>query len=199
MPPAAISRSSTYLPKICGNIERVHVSAALILWLLSGCSAPDDREIAVPLLAHTLADCPLPAPARLDLSALGDFPTTMRTSDSLPIDASGTRLGFPTNTLALEATANADLAPQPFIGYSERLSDRFDFLLWPKGTACDLFRPGPSDSFPARLGGEALGFSPSTGLVMAAGSNDASSAAIVGALTFDTRTGKSYVVDPRKR
>src|SRR5450432_785922 len=199
MPPAAISRSSTYLPKICGNIERVHVSAALILWLLSGCSAPDDREIAVPLLAHTLAGCPLSGPARLDLSALGDFPTTMRTSESLAIDAAGTKLGFPANTLAIDATANADLAPQPFIGYSERFADRFDFLLWPDGTACDLFRPGSSDSFPGKLGGEALGFSRTSGLVMAAGSDDASSAAIVGALTFDTRTGKTYVVDPRKR
>src|SRR5260221_14545610 len=127
MPPAAISRSSTYLPKICGNIERVHVSAALILWLLSGCSAADGREIMVALSAHSLASCPIPGPARLDLAALGDFPVSNRTSESLAIDASGTTLGFPATTLALEATANADLATQPFIGFSERISDRLDF------------------------------------------------------------------------
>jgi hypothetical protein len=117
----------------------------------------------------------------------------------LAVDAAGTTLAFPSDTLAIEATADADFAPEPFIGFGERFAERFDFLLWPEGHACELFRPGPSDSFPAKVGGEALGFSPSTGLVMAAGSNDASSAAIVGALTFDTRTGTSSLVDPRKR
>ncbi|HWZ93459.1 MAG TPA: hypothetical protein VNW92_31585, partial [Polyangiaceae bacterium] len=133
------------------------------------------------------------------MAALGDFPVTERTSESLAIDSSGTTLGFPANTLALEATANADLATQPFIGYSERFADRLDFLLWPQATACEVFRPGANDSFPGSLGGEALGFSSSSGLVMVAGSNDPNSAAIVGALTFDTRTGTSYVVDPGKR
>jgi hypothetical protein len=135
----------------------------------------------------------------LDLSALGDFPVSNRTSESLPIDAAGTALGFPSDTLAIEATADADFTPQPFIGLGERFAERFDFLLWPEGHACELFRPGPSDSFPGKLGGQALGYSKSSGLVMAAGSNDSSSAAIVGALTFDTRTGESYLVDPRKR
>jgi len=117
----------------------------------------------------------------------------------LAIDAAGTTLGFPSDTLAIEATADADFAPQPFIGLAERFAERFDFLLWPQGHACELFRPSSSDAFPGKLGGEALGFSQSTGLVMAAGNNDQNSAAIVGALTFDTRTGKSYLVDPRKR
>jgi hypothetical protein len=171
----------------------------LILSLLSGCSAPDDRKITLPLQAHSLASCPLPAPARLDLAALGDFPTSNRTSESLSVDAAGTKLAFPASMLALEATASAELASEPYIGFSERLADRFDFLLWPESTACDLFRPSSGDSFPGELGGEALGFSHSSGLVVLAGSNDANSAAIVGALTFDTRTGTSYVVDPGKR
>lgn len=129
-----------------------------MLCLLSGCSAKDEREITVRLQAHSLARCPLPGPARLDLTPLGDFPVSNRTSESLAIDASGTALGFPATTLALEATANADLAPEPFIGYSERLADRFDFLLWPESTACDIFQATADDSFPGRLGGEALGF-----------------------------------------
>jgi hypothetical protein len=187
------------LPKICGNIERVHVSAALIVWLLSGCSAPNGPEISVSLQAHSLASCPLPDPALLDLAALGDFPISTQTSETLSVDATGTKLSFPTGTLAVDATATADLAVEPFIGYSERSQNRFDFLLWPKATACELFRPSSTDSFPGKLGGEALGYSNSTGLVMIAGSNDASSAAIVGALTFDTRTGDSHVVDPRIR
>jgi hypothetical protein len=171
----------------------------LIFWLLSGCAKPDEREITVSIQAHTLPSCPLPVPARLDLAALGDFPISNRTSESLAIDASGTNLGFPQDTLALAATANADLAQVPFIGYGELASQRIDFLLWPQGTACDVFRPSSTDSFPGTLGGEALGYSNTSGLVMVAGSNDATSAAIVGALTFDTRSGENYVVDPRKR
>lgn len=171
----------------------------MIFWLLSGCAKPDEREITVPIQAHSLASCPLPVPARLDLAALGDFPVDNRTSDSLAIDATGTNLSFPQDTLALTATANADLAQVPFIGYSELGAQRFDFVLWPQGEACDVFRPSSTDSFPGELGGEALGYSNASGLVMIAGSNDATSAAIVGALTFDTRTGESYVVDPNKR
>jgi len=157
------------------------------------------REITVPLWAHSLASCPLPTPANLDLSALGDFAVTNRTSEYLSLDAAGTKLAFPENTLALEASVSTDLSQQSFIGYSERGVGRFDFLLWPQGTACDLFRPSANDSFPGKLGGEAIGYAPSTGLVLAAGSNDANSAAIVGALTFDARTGESHLVDPSAR
>jgi len=153
----------------------------------------------VPLWAHSLASCPLPGGANLDLSALGDFAVTNRTSEFLSLDAAGTKLAFPADTLALDATASVDSNQQPFIGFSERGDQRFDFLLWPRGAACDLFRPQPSDSFPGKLGGEALGYAQSTGLVLVAGSSDANSAAIVGALTFDTRTGESHLVDPSAR
>src|ERR1700759_828557 len=157
MPPAAISRSSTYLPKICGNIRTAHASAALFLWLLSGCSAPNAREITVPLWSHTLASCPLPGPgpASLSLSALGDFPISNRTSEYLSLDAAGTKLVFPESTLALEASASVDVSDQSFVGYSARGDQRFDFLLWPEGTTCDVFRPQTGDSFPGKLGGEA--------------------------------------------
>gem|GEM_PF-961339 len=177
----------------------MHVSAALIVWLLSGCSAPNGPEITVPLQAHALESCPSPDPALLDLAALGDFPITMQTSESLSLDASGTKLGFPASTLALEAEASGDVATSPFIAFSQRIADRLDFLLWPEATTCELFRPSASDGFPGKLGGEASGYSDTTGLVMIAGSNDSTSAAIVGALTFDTRTGETHVVDPRVR
>ena len=72
-------------------------------------------------------------------------------------------------------------------------------MLWPQGSACELFRPTSDDSFPGKLGGEAFGYASSAGLVMVAGSNDATSAAIVGALTFDARAGESHVVDPKLR
>ena len=52
-------------------------------------------------------------------------------------------------------------------------------------------------SYPAGLGGEALGYGSESGLLLIAGSEGFSSSAVVGALTFDTRTGRSVIVDPR--
>src|SRR5450755_2419818 len=199
MPPAAISRSSTYLPKICGNIPTVYGSAVAIIWLLSGCSAPTTPEKVLALRVHQLDDCPIAPPARMELSALGDFPTSNRTGESLPVNVVDAKLSFPVATVALEASAHSDSVDQPFIGYTERAADSLDFVLWPQGSACELFRPASGDSFPGKLGGEALGYASSAGLVMLAGSNDATSAAIVGALTFDARVGESHVVDPKQR
>ncbi|HEX3853092.1 MAG TPA: hypothetical protein VHW01_19150 [Polyangiaceae bacterium] len=135
----------------------------------------------------------------MELSALGDFPTSNRTGESLPVSVANAKLSFPVATLALEASAESDAIDQPFIGYTERAADSLDFVLWPQGSACELFRPGNGDSFPGKLGGEALGYANSAGLVMLAGSNDATSSAIVGALTFDARVGDSHVVDPKQR
>src|SRR3954463_10020718 len=118
MPPAAISRSSTYLPKICGNIATLHVSAAVAAWLLSGCSAPEPQKIELPLRVHSLASCPTPAPAQLDLGALGDFPTSNGTSVTLPLSAQTVELGFPSRTLAVEAAAHPESSGQPYIGFS---------------------------------------------------------------------------------
>src|SRR6478736_5086957 len=194
MPPAAISRSSTYLPKICGNIAAVYVSAAAALWLVFGCSAPEPSEILLPLTVHALESRPVPTPAQVDLSALGDFPTSNDTTPTVSLTAQNVRLGFPSDTLALAASARPDSSDQAFIGFSERGSGGLDFLLWPEGSSCELSRAG---SYPAGLGGEALGYAETSGLLMIAGSEGFSSSAVVGALTFDARTGQSVVVDPR--
>ncbi|MEI9953880.1 MAG: hypothetical protein WDO74_34110 [Pseudomonadota bacterium] len=194
MPPAAISRSSTYLPKICGNIARVHVSAAAAFWLLSGCSEAETHEIVLPLAVHTLASCPIPTPAQLDMGALGDFPTSHDTVESLSLTAQNAKLTFPSDTLALQASARSESSDQAFIGFSERGSAGLDFLLWPEGSVCELLRAG---SYPAGLGGEALGFGSASGLLLIAGSEGFSSSAVVGALTFDARRGESALVDPR--
>lgn len=148
---------------------------------------------------HGLASCPVTQPARLDLAALGDFPTSNGTSESLSLAASDTHLGFPADVLALDAFAHPQTSEQPFIGYGERSGGDLDFLLWPRGSACELARPAATDSYPGTFGGEAIGYGANSGLVMIAGSNDATSAAIVGALTFSARTGESHVVDPRLR
>ena len=143
---------------------------------------------------HSLASCPVPTPAQVDLRALGDFPTSNDTTLTLPLTAQNVRLGFPSSTLALQATARPDSYDQAFIGSSERGSSGLDFLLWPEGSACELFR---ATSYPANLGGEALGYASSNGLLMIAGSEGFSSSAVVGAMTFDARTGQSATVDPR--
>ncbi|HYP98837.1 MAG TPA: hypothetical protein VER96_09190 [Polyangiaceae bacterium] len=194
MPPAAISRSSTYLPKICGNIATVYVSAAAALWLVFGCSAPEPSEILLPLTVHALESRPVPTPAQVDLSALGDFPTSNDTTPTVSLSAQDVRLGFPSATLALEAIAHPDSSDQTFIGFSERSGAGLDFLLWPKNSPSELVRAG---SYPVGLGGEALGYAETSGLLMIAGSEGFSSSAVVGAMTFDARTGQSVTVDPR--
>jgi len=136
----------------------------------------------------------VPTPARINLAALGDFPTSNRSAESLSLTAQNTKLEFPLATLALEANASADSSDQVFIGYGERQGDQLDFLLWPRARACELLSGGP---YPGALGGEALGYSSSAGLVLLAGSNDGASSAVVGAATFDTRTGEAWIVDPR--
>ncbi len=116
------------------------------------------------LRVHELTDCPITEPARMELSALGDFPTSNATGESLPVTVSDAKLSFPVATLALEASAQSEAVDQVFIGYTERVADSLDFVLWPKGSACELFRPADSDSFPGKLGGEALGYASSIGL-----------------------------------
>ena len=136
----------------------------------------------------------MPTPAQVDLSALGDFPTSNDTTPTVSLTAQNVRLAFPSRTLALEALARPDSSDQSFIGFSERGSLGLDFLLWPKDSACELFR---ASSYPAGLGGEALGYGSASGLLMIAGSEGFSSSAVVGAMTFDARTGRSVTVDPR--
>ncbi|MEI9937038.1 MAG: hypothetical protein WDO69_07420 [Pseudomonadota bacterium] len=172
----------------------LHVSASAVFSLLSGCSAPETQEIVLPLTVHSLASCPVPTPAELQLGALGDFPTSNGTTSSLPLTAQNVRLEFPSDTLALQAMARPDSSDQAFIGFSERGSVGLDFLLWPQGSVCELARAG---SYPAGLGGEALGFADASGLLMIAGSEGFSSSAVVGALTFDARRGEGAMVDPR--
>jgi hypothetical protein len=148
------------------------------------------------LALHSLASCPIPTPALVDLKALGDFPATPNTSENLSLAAENVKLALPLSALALEASAMPDFSDQTFIGYGTRSGDRLDALLWPRGEACDLSSGG---SYPDKLGGQALGFGSNSGLVMVAGSNQTDSSSVVGALTFDTRTGESGEVDPRVR
>lgn len=168
----------------------------MFFWLLSGCRAPAPHEIARPLTVHSLASCPVPTPAQVDLKALGDFPTTPNTSELLSWSARNVNLRLPLDTLAIEAGAQPDFSDQSFVGYAPSVGDRIDVLLWPRAEVCDI---GGGGSYPDQIGGQALGFGESSGLLMVAGSNQTDSSSVVGALTFDTRTGESEIVDPRVR
>ncbi len=145
---------------------------------------------------HALARCPVPIPAELNLQALGDFPATANTFESLSLTAENVKLGLPLSTLALEAGALPDLSDETYIGYGAQHDERLDVLLWPSSSPCDLYSGG---SYPDRLGGQALGYGANSGLLMIAGSDQSESSSVVGALTFDTRTGQSEVVDPSVR
>lgn len=126
----------------------------------------------------------------VELLALGDFQATNESAEVLPLDAErGTPLPFPLATRAVEARLAA--GQQRFIGYAEQLKpNRFDVLLWPERESCELFRPDGEQGYPGKGGGQALGFSLAHGLLLAAGGNDADdSNAVVGALSFDVRTG----------
>ena len=148
------------------------------------------------MAVHALASCPVPTPAQVDLTALGDFPASPSTFESLSFTAQHVALGLPLDTLALDAEALPDFSDRTYVGYGARNAARLDVLLWPRGSVCDLYSGG---SYPDQLGGQALGYGESSGLLMIAGSDQSESPSVVGALTFDTRTGQSEVVDPRVR
>ncbi len=149
---------------------------------------------------HALASCGLPAEtARLKLVALGDFSPDNQAAEDLPLGREGSRLPFPLTTRALEARVND--GSRSFAGYSERHGQAgLELLLWPELEACPMFRPDGALGYPGRGGGQAFGYAPSLGLVLAAGGNDPLvSDAIVGALTFDVSSGKVSPIDTSER
>ena len=147
----------------------------------------------LPVAAHELEGCPVPAAARIDLTALGDFSASNANSESLALDTPRAPLPFPAETRALQASVADSTSDQRYIAYSERQRNRLDFLLWPEGVACDLFH----GTYLVQGEGEALGYAPSSGLFMLAGSNRATSSSVVGALLFDSRRGLSRLLEPR--
>src|SRR5687768_1460519 len=113
MPPAAISRSSTYFPKIWGNIPDRHPSALrrlsplfALAVVFPACQpeSPPGRTLLVQ--ARSLDACPVSARARIELQALGDFEASNRTAESASANASALELSFPLSTRAVTAEAN---------------------------------------------------------------------------------------------
>jgi hypothetical protein len=146
---------------------------------------------------HTLPRCDLPlglADGNVELLALGDFAASNESAEVLRLDQQGQALKFPVATQA--ALAHVGEGAQAFAGYGERRENGLDVLLWPELLACDLWRRSGAVGYPGRHGGQALGYSPQSGMVFAAGGNDPLvSDAIVGALSFDSASGVVGVLD----
>ena len=162
-----------------------------------GCGEPGDA-VVLPVRVHTLSNCGLPpelARGDLELLALGDFAATNESAEILPIDRHGAPLKFPAATRAVEA--HVDNGVTAFAGYGERRKNAgLDVLLWPELATCTVWRPDGAQGYPGRNGGQALGYSASSGVVVAAGGNDPLvSDAIVGALSFDVATGSVKALD----
>lgn len=200
MPPAAISRSSTYFPKICGNIAAKYRSAfsLSLLAAAASCSDPAARVTTVNIGAHELPGYPVPnrgpqdpSPFRLTLTALGDFPkSNFDLETELALDDTGQPLPFNTATAGVDAVARDTPTETAlaFVGHTERRrGDDIDVLLWPEARACALADAATSE-YPGAGGGQALGFSASAGVVLAAGEN-AGDQRSENAVTFDTERG----------
>src|SRR5262245_39084745 len=106
MPPDASSRSSTYLPKICGNMPRSHATVPAALALLTACGNPAASRVEI--AAHYVPACapaPEAAPSRLELSALGDFEPSNASVAILRSDAQSQTLVLPEGTSAVELSS----------------------------------------------------------------------------------------------
>lgn len=205
MPPAASSRSSTYFPKICGNIAARYRSAFSGLALTTlACTEPSASVTTVSVDAHELSACPVPhrgpndpSPFRLSLTALGPFPASgFDVERQLDLDATGAPLSFNPATVGVDATASdASESDATFIGHSERRNgDRIDVLLWPQASSCSLLSSDPD--YPGANAGQALGFSTRSAVALVAG-EDATDQRAGSTVEFDTETGTASVV-PRE-
>ena len=153
----------------------------------------------LPLRVHTFASraCQLPlelARTTLELQALGDFAPSNDSAEFLRLDQRGAALTFPVATQA--AVARVDDGAVAFTGYGERRENGLDLLLWQELASCEVWRRDGTHGYPGRHGGQALGYSPQSGVVLVAGGDDPLvSDAIVGALSFDVATGAIRTVD----
>ena len=108
MPPAAISRSSTYLPKICGNMRVCYRTLAAASALRAGCDSAAER---VAIVAHYVPACAPAvgnAPTQLELIALGDFDRSNESVAILSSAASLQALTLPRGTRGVELSTLGD-------------------------------------------------------------------------------------------
>lgn len=147
MPPRAISRSSTNLPKTCGNIARRHLSATAAALALLACGSEQTGR-TLELAAHYPELCPpdgsTSGSRTLELRALGDFDPSNATVAFIDEDARGQELALPHQTRAIELLT---VGPR---SYWSRVSLRedgpTDALLLPADEPCALWQSDRSGS-----------------------------------------------------
>ncbi len=149
------------------------------------------------LRVYSLPACAASAGAELELAALGPFSPSNSTAEVLPLAAVDRALPFPPGTRAISAVAREQSGR--YLGYGELRKDALSLLLWPEARSCAVFEGALEAGFPGRGGGQALGYAPGLGLVLAAGGDDPTSSAVVGALTFDVGNGEAFAVDASAR
>src|SRR5215472_1743415 len=151
MPPMASSRSSTYLPKICGYIGAVrglHSSkAAGVLALFAATAACKGQGDTLRSIRVNVVKACVPSPAATaNLLPSGDFPRLAQ-SVPMPLDQMGARIDIPLDTRALLATLGPSL-----LGVTDvAAAGDVDLLMWPTETVCQLTTTVPFEP------GEALG------------------------------------------
>jgi hypothetical protein len=164
----------------------------------SACTEESAPQL-LPVRVHTLKSrgCDLPselARTTLQLQALGDFAASNDSAEFLRLDQAGAVLKFPVATQAAVARVGDD--SRAFTGYGERSGSGLDLLLWPELSSCQIWRRDGTHGYPGRHGGQALGYSRQSGVVLVTGGDDPLvSDAIVGALSFDVATGAIKTLD----
>jgi hypothetical protein len=175
--------------------------AALLGFGLSalGCAPLEPEVETLEIRAHSLdasERCRIVANPDLTLKALGPFPVSPAGAEVFPFRTSDRVLVFSDDVSGVEATA--DDGNRKWIGYSDRRAENgIDVLLWENGVGCELFDPDASSAdYPGARAGQAIGYSPVAGVVLAAGGDTtlSSTSAAAGSLTFDSGTGKSDLV-----
>ncbi|HVW28345.1 MAG TPA: hypothetical protein VHC69_23440 [Polyangiaceae bacterium] len=142
------------MPNICGNTRRVHRTLVLGSALACACTTVRGREETHTIVGHWASSLCRPAATEdgqfdFELEALGDFPPTTDTHESLK---AGRELVVPGTTRAAWLTATDDFSSYLGLGTADDAAN-IDVSLWPSGSFCELSVATSSCAYPA--GGKA--------------------------------------------
>ena len=164
--------------------------------LLAGCSSLEPRVETFAIRAHSLdgTRCGVDTNPDITLQALGPFPASNLATERLRFRTGERALAFPLETLGVDAVATD--GQSTWLGYTDRRTEQgIDVLLWREGVGCELYYDEEA-TYPGANGGQAIGYSPETGVLLVAG-GDSMEAAAGGSLVFDSGTGRSNpIIDP---
>jgi hypothetical protein len=164
-----------------------------VLLFAAGCGEPEPVTTELFVRPHLVPSCEPDDGSTVTLAALGPFPPSNQTVENLPLFDSTRELRFPADTSAVEAVATD--GARRYLGYTDRRRDGgFELSLLPERRECALF--APEDGYPRDGTAKALGFSPATGVLFAAGGRNEEELS-QGALAFDLDRASVYrIPDP---